>query len=350
MAHSNHNKYVSYPDWFGSQKEQVSTQTSTDTTVIYRDGGSSESTSTPGITGVVVTGTGNAVTSGTLDGTTIVLNKDLTFLTESTNINLWELRQTTDGKQYLYANYDVATLGGVTMYTDNGTIDLPGLYDGLPIDQQTLVWNETATGKVLSINPNIDLGGASSWDELEGKPSWITTSKPMYDYSEIQNTPDLSKYVTIDDYQEVKGIKNFLNGLQIAGLPIHKLEGYEDVIYIDANLVVRGGVTMYGVNDIVIDSIIDALPPASTSSLGVAKFHPDDFFIDENGFVKMIQQDSGGIDISDLPIASTSIKGIAQFNAQHFNVSNGIVDLKTKIQVVSTTPSSFDNNTLYVII
>ena len=144
--------------------------------------------------------------------------------------------------------------GGLTMYIDNGKISLPSLYAGLPIDNNTLIRD---TNGVLMINPNIDLGGgggASSWDELEGKPSWIGATKPTYEYSEIQKTPDLSKYVSSDDLskyvtlgteQTITGKKDFTTGgLFVNGKQI-QYDSTSGCWKLEGNLLVTGGVTMY---------------------------------------------------------------------------------------------------------
>ena len=219
---------------------------------------------------------------------------------------------------WIEAKSHIGVNGGVTMFVANDDIDLPVIFDGLPIDGQTLVWEETSDGKILKINPNIDLGGASSWSELEGKPSWITDTKPKYSYSEIEGTPDLSvyvtdtalsktladyatltyltgelkKYVTLDGAQDIKGVKNFVNGLKVSGMPITKLQ--DDVIYIDANLVVRGGVTMYSDNEVDIPSILDSLPIASNTALGIASFDSTYFSVDSNGMVSLTSVPSSG--------------------------------------------------------
>ena len=237
------------------------------------------------MTGVITQGSGNAVTSGTLDGNTLVLNKDLTFATDQSNTNsFWELREDLNGKSYLYANYDIATLGGHAMYVDgDDTLSLPGLYDGIPIDNITIYWDTDENGnKILkSVGTGSGGGGVAdkiAWANVYGKPSWITNDKPVYDYSEIQNVPDLSGFVTIEGYQEVKGVKNFLNGIQIADLPITKLNGYADVIYIDANVVVRGGLTMYSTGEADIPSLTDSIVTDGITILndnGVLKINPD---------------------------------------------------------------------------
>lgn len=59
--------------------------------------------------------------------------------------DMWEIRTDKNGNKYLYSKRPLATQGGVTMYADDGTLDLPSIYDGLPIDGTTIVWD----GKVL---------------------------------------------------------------------------------------------------------------------------------------------------------------------------------------------------------
>lgn len=106
---------------------------------------------------------------------------------------------------------------------------------------------------------------------------------------------ELSNYVTIATEQTISAHKNFLNGLSIGGLPITKSQ--DDVIYLDANLVVRGGITMYATDAIDVPSIIDALPIASASAKGIAAFNPNDFSV-VDGYVSFIGK--GGVDESVL--------------------------------------------------
>lgn len=207
---------------------------------------------------------------------------------------------------YIKAKYDLLVLGGVTMYGNDESLNLPTLAEGLPFDQKTIWFNPET--KQIEVIGGTGGGVADSvlWDNVEGKPSWITSTKPTYSYSEILGTPDLSGYattsslnavstklndflegsdtdtvinkwkeletflsgltesdnlatiltgkadksyvdtnfVTIAGTEDVTGLHNFVNGLKIGGLPITKKQ--DDVVYLDANLVVRGGITMYG--------------------------------------------------------------------------------------------------------
>lgn len=338
MAYSNHNKYVSYPDWFGSQKQQVDTKTGTSTTIVYRGGGASGTggeSGTTGITGITVTGSGNAVTSGILDGTTIVLNKDLTFLTKEqipSSQNLWELRYTEDGRTYLYADYDIVTLGGHTMYADNGDIDLPGLYDGLPIDSNTIYWEILPDGtRVLKAMSDGGTADSVAWENVTGKPSWIVNKQ--ISYSEIEGAPDLSNFVTTDNsYQEIEGVKNFLNGLQIANIPITKLQ--DDVLYIDSNVVIRGGLTMYYDNgEIDLPSIKDEIGFAGyDGATGLASFNSSQFSISSNGTVTIIGG-STGLDTTQLKEYLDSNKYTTEtwVKAQSYASASSLSSLQTKV-------------------
>ena len=206
------------------------------------------------------------------------------YLLKSTWDKVWELRKDNNGVEYIYSKLPVVTRYGITMYADNGGVEVESIYAGLPIDNVTLYWDNG----VLKAKGGEGGGGVAdsiAWANVYGKPSWVTDTKPIYNYSEIKNTPDLSvfvtgaalsntlanyatlpyltgelkKYVTIKDDQDIVGVKNFLNGIKISDIPIIKLQ--DDVIYIDANVVVRGGVTMYADGgSLNIPSIYDGLP------------------------------------------------------------------------------------------
>ena len=159
---------------------------------------------------------------------------------------VFEIKKDDAGTEYIYGKLPVVVQYGVTMYGDNGMVDLPGLYDGLPIDGNTLIRDKNG---VLMVNPNLDIGGggASTWEELEGKPSWIGSTKPTYEYSEIINTPDLNKYVT----------KSWIDGQYFVTQGWISLQGFATQYWvsqnylslyggtISGNLTVTGGLTFY---------------------------------------------------------------------------------------------------------
>lgn len=57
--------------------------------------------------------------------------------------SLWKLMETESGEKFLFTEFNVVTQMGITSFADNKILDLPGIYDGLPIDNQTLYWEET---------------------------------------------------------------------------------------------------------------------------------------------------------------------------------------------------------------
>ena len=242
--------------------------------------------------------------------------------------NIWQIRETENGEKYIFSAYDVATQKGITMYHDGKMLNLPSLASGLPFDGRTIWYNpDTNQIEVIGGTGGGSGEGVSNFWDLSGIPSWITNSKPKYTYSEIEGTPDLTKYalvsqipslsgyateswvtgknyitsatlgtelgryVTLDTDQSLKGKKDFKNGLSIDGLELRKSQ--DDVIYIDANLVVRGGVTMYAQNEVDIPSIIDAIPTASTTVKGIASFDGNYFSVDANGKVSLIASNVG---------------------------------------------------------
>lgn len=54
----------------------------------------------------------------------------------------WEIRTTDKGEEYIFGKLPVAVQFGLTSYVDGGYLDLPSIYDGLVIDNQTIYWEE----------------------------------------------------------------------------------------------------------------------------------------------------------------------------------------------------------------
>lgn len=117
---------------------------------------------------------------------------------------------------------------------------------------------EVRDGKLVVIGGG---GGGTAdsveWDNITGKPDWIGDTKPTYTLDEIAGSNG-DGFVTLLNYQIIEGVKNFANGIQFEGLPMYRSK--DDTVYLDANLVVRGGVTMYGSNLTTSPSIFEALP------------------------------------------------------------------------------------------
>ena len=105
----------------------------------------------------------------------------------------------------IYLNGDLAVTGGITTYA-LGDRTPSTILDGLNIDENTL----SKEGGKLSVIGGV--GGASNWDELEGKPSWIGDTKPSYAWSEIGNKPTtLGGYGITDVYTKTDSDNRFVN-------------------------------------------------------------------------------------------------------------------------------------------
>lgn len=242
----------------------------------------------------------------------------------------------------VYLDANLVVRGGIVMYADNGKVDVPSIYDGLPIDHETLFWVEDVDGnKVLKSKSGtikkVSVSGdgnalsgvvlaeentalhfsksytfATTGDLSRAKGELITEISKKADQTYVDET-----FVTFKKDEDIEGIKNFLNGIKINGHDIKQYDGYDDTVYVDANLVVRGGITMYATDAIDVPSIIDALPIASTSQKGLASFDQEFFSVDSSGKVTFIKETGGG---------------------------------GGNIKVVTSEPSSYDSDTLYIII
>lgn len=246
---------------------------------------------------------------------------------EGSGGELWQLKETENGEKYIFSAFDVATQKGVTMYADEGLLDLPSIYDGLPIDWDTLYWVLDENGKKLYLkakggegngsfgeietigegnaitNVEVIKGGEGEADKLVFtkektfidedylKKDYLTKAHIEENYYTKTKTDELffkkddakGLFVTLDETtQEILGVKTFKNGLNIGSSKIWQSQS--DVVYIDANLVVRGGVTMYGLNKVDVPTIM----------AGVAV---DDVTISKkNGYLEVIGGGGGSIE------------------------------------------------------
>lgn len=113
---------------------------------------------------------------------------------------------------YVYLDETLVLKGGAVMYGNSSGVDVPSIFDSLPIDGETikrdgngaLYVDETA----LSVSGGGSGGGVADsvhWNNVTGKPSWIGSTKPTYKYSEIEERPDLSVYAKLSDIPSLNG-------------------------------------------------------------------------------------------------------------------------------------------------
>ena len=100
----------------------------------------------------------------------------------------------------------------------------------------------------------------NKWKELESFLSGLSESDNL---ATILGTKADKNYVdktfvTIQGNEDVTGVHSFVNGLKVGDIELKKSK--DDVVYLDGNLVVKGGVTMYGSESVDTPSIYDGLP------------------------------------------------------------------------------------------
>ncbi len=131
------------------------------------------------------------------------------------------------------------------------TVGTAGTYTKVTTDAYGRVKN----GATLAVSdiPPLD------WSKItSGKPTTISGYGITDAYTKEQINTEFAKYILKDTAQEISAQHNFVNGFEIGGLAITKSQ--DDVIYIDANLVVRGAVTMFGSGATIAPSIWESIP------------------------------------------------------------------------------------------
>ena len=109
---------------------------------------------------------------------------------------LWELRKNDQGDKYLYTPYNVLAALGFTSYSTGRGMRFPSIYDGLPIDYQTLYWEKT-TNEDGSVTRVLKARGIGNSDGGSG------------------NIPDLSAYVTKQEFAPVEESYNLLSNIVV---------------------------------------------------------------------------------------------------------------------------------------
>lgn len=289
------------------------------------------------------------------------------YLLKSIWDKVWEIRTDSQGIEYIFGKLPMVTQYGITMYSGDG-VDIPSLASGLPFDGRTIWYNpDTQQIEVIGGTGGGSGEGVSNFWDLSGIPSWITNSKPKYSYSEIEGTPDLAKYalasqipslsgyateswvlqknyatkattlsgygitdaytktnvddllkayVTLGGSQTITGEKNFTGGLKVNGSPIY-YDTEKKYWKLEGDLLVTGGVTMYGSDSSFTPStIMDAIAVDGTT---ISK---------SGGVLKVIGGTSGGgLDITALQnyLTQNSYLNVTEGDGRYLKLSGGTI-------------------------
>lgn len=175
----------------------------------------------------------------------------------SVTSGFWELKQDSQGNEYIATKYNVLTEGGLTTYglgeQKPGTI-----YDGLPIDNDTIYWEEVEGSRVLKAKGSG--GGSTGLDETKLWNVLGTPGDQQIDYSHLRSafSQFSNEFVTINTEQEITALKHFTAGLSV-GESKKKIYEENGVVYIDADVAVTGAMTFYATAGRTVSTIMDAV-------------------------------------------------------------------------------------------
>lgn len=116
-------------------------------------------------------------------------------LSKYMKLALWlenfEAKTDTDGNQYIYAKKPLVSVGGFIAYCSDEA-HVPSIFEGIPIDNDTIYWDESTGVRILKAKGSGGEAGSVAWENVINKPSWIGNTKPSYNWSEIDNKPIIS--------------------------------------------------------------------------------------------------------------------------------------------------------------
>ena len=175
----------------------------------------------------------------------------------SVTSGFWELKQDSQGNEYIATKYNVLTEGGLTTY-GLGEQKLGTIYDGLPIDNDTIYWQEVDGSRVLKAKGSG--GGSTGLDETKLWNVLGTPGDQQIDYSHLRSafSQFSNEFVTINTEQEITALKHFTAGLSV-GESKKKIYEENGVVYIDADVAVTGAMTFYASAGRSVSTIMDGV-------------------------------------------------------------------------------------------
>lgn len=200
---------------------------------------------TDGVNNITFAGSGNAITAVTISNHLLTFTKGETFLPKSTFDDLFEKVNvgTTSNPVYaIKAKYHLYSVGEVSAYEfgEAGGTGVSSLEELIDVQLTNLVadsilkYNGT---KWINI-PITEVKGATSWNEIEGKPSTFTPSAHTHAIADI--TDISTKYVSINATQTVSGLKTFTSTVKYQ--PTYYSYNAEDIEYRTTSGTLFGGI------------------------------------------------------------------------------------------------------------
>lgn len=212
---------------------------------------------------------------------------------------------------------NIAATGGITMYYNDQLEPDPNLLDQIIVspplykeDGMLKIDVESISGGISNIvNGAIGAKQFVTGLDLSEDGETITVNKRMLTQIDI---PDLSElYVNRTTDQTISGWKDFLTGIKFNNLSMYHLK--DNTVYLDANLAVKGGITMYADIDTDIESLLNSIPPAGYDQRGLASFDEKWFTVNE-GHVTFLDPYKDGVGLVKNPLKITAGNQLYQFD------------------------------------
>lgn len=190
----------------------------------------------------------------------------------------------------VYFEGDLAVTGGITQYATDG-VSIPSIWEGIPFDNKT-IWLNPETKKVEVIGgTGGDFDASAMWAVLAGSTneqinkSHLTTALSEYATTESVSTlqSEITKKWTQDDAkiknwdtafgwgdhasagyahlageETFTGLKHFTKNITV-GAGKKSIYEKDGVVYIDADVAVKGGLTQYATDGIGVSTIMDGV-------------------------------------------------------------------------------------------
>lgn len=215
---------------------------------------------------------------------------DYNDLTNKPDLTIYALKSSLDG--YAVKSSTLAGYGITNAYTKT---QVDNLMDNKADWGTTLLeygitdaYTKTEVGGLL--DDYLPLAGGTITGDLRLRAGTEYTSPYLYfgDSDEVWLKESTDTHLTIhaDGSVKIDSPKTVIDGIEIK-------KSASGVLFIDANLVVSGGITMYGTDGTTANTIWDDAPIASTSVKGIASFDSN-YFAVNNGKVTFIGSTGGG--------------------------------------------------------
>ncbi|MCP3894308.1 MAG: hypothetical protein GY706_06730, partial [Bacteroides sp.] len=153
---------------------------------------------------------------------------------DGVDLDLWKKKQDPDGNSYLYTDLPIVTRIGLITYNDDGIINLPNLYDGIPLDGTTIGRDASGALTVLG-GVGSDFDATQMWTSLSGSGAEQINKSHLTDalagYARTSDIPSLSGYateswVTNKGYVTTTRLNELIGGASSAFDTLKEIEDY----------------------------------------------------------------------------------------------------------------------------